>query len=337
MTTHQISIIGTGLIGSSIGLGLTAAGWDVVGWDVDPDRLHAAADRGALRPAARSKALAGPLIVLAAPVSAIIDMLAELRTDGLVTDVAGVKQSVANAAAHLPRFVGGHPMAGRESSGPDGASGALFTGAAWVVTPDGASSEDVATVDSMARALGARPVHMSAAEHDTAVAAISHLPQLLAAALIEIAVDTPAALDLAAGSFRDLTRVAQSEASGVAQVVHANAGALRPIVEQLRGRLGSLAGLLDDSPGMQSALENAGLVRRSIAPPVVAVAVVLADQPGELAKVGRALGSSAVDIRDLQLRHGRHGGGGVLTLSVRPGEADVLSSALRAEGLQLAD
>ncbi|MBT8207867.1 MAG: prephenate dehydrogenase/arogenate dehydrogenase family protein, partial [Acidimicrobiia bacterium] len=155
MTTHQISIIGTGLIGSSIGLGLTAAGWDVVGWDVDPDRLHAAADRGALRPAARSKALAGPLIVLAAPVSAIIDMLAELRTDGLVTDVAGVKQSVANAAAHLPRFVGGHPMAGRESSGPDGASGALFTGAAWVVTPDGASSEDVATVDSMARALGA--------------------------------------------------------------------------------------------------------------------------------------------------------------------------------------
>lgn len=337
MKIDQAAVVGTGLIGTSIGLGLTAAGWDVLGWDPNPEALAAASARGAVRPVEQSKAFSAPLVVLAAPVGSILQLLSELRADGLVTDVAGVKQPVAWAAAHLARFVGGHPMAGRESSGPAGASAALFKGAAWVVTPDGATPDDVTIVDTMVRALGARPIHMSAEQHDAAVAAISHLPQLLAAVLIELADETPGALDLAAGSFRDLTRVAQSDPVGVAQVVKANAAALRPVVDQLRNRLDALAELLDDQPAMEHVLDAAGMIRRSMAPPVVAVAVVLADQPGELAKVGRALGTSAVDIRDLQLRHGRHGGGGVLTLSVRPGEADLLRGSLAAEGLQLAE
>lgn len=336
-TTPDAAVIGTGLIGASIGLGLTAAGWHVVGWDPDDDHLRIAAGRKAVVPVERAEAMAAPLVILAAPVEAILDMLPNLVTSALVTDIGGVKSPVLDAAAHLPRFVGGHPMAGRESSGLAGASPALFKGAAWVVTGDGADPADVSTIDAMIVALGARPVHMTAIEHDAAVAAISHLPQLLAAALIDVASGTPAAMSLVAGSFRDLTRVAQSDPDSVSQVVSANTKALRQAATSLRDRLQSLVDLLDEPSEVRAALIEASTIRRSMAPPVVDVAVVLADKPGELAKVGRALGASAVDIRDLQLRHGRHGGGGVLTLSVRPGEADVLQAALAAEGLLLAD
>jgi prephenate dehydrogenase len=229
-------------------------------------------------------------------------------------------------------------MAGRETSGPAAASSALFRGAAWVICRQGAVAEDVRTVEHLITSLGARPVAMTPAEHDEAVAMVSHLPQLLAAALVTEASDHTSALDLAAGSFRDLTRVAASDPGAWAELLRANAPALRSVVAELGVHLSRVVGALDDEADeLLDYLTAAQTSRRQLAPPVVAVRVALADEPGEIARVGRALESSAVDLRDLQLRHAPHGGGGLLTLSVRPGEAEPLRSALESQGLLLAN
>jgi prephenate dehydrogenase len=338
----RAAVIGTGLIGTSAALGLTDLGWEVVGWDPDPSAMRGAVDKGAVVGMASSAEQAverADLVVLAGPPAAIVDHLTRLRTDGLVTDVAGVKRPVVAAAAHLDRFVGGHPMAGREHAGPEAASAGLFRGSAWVLCDDGASPSDIAELSDLVSSLGACPGVMSAERHDRAVAMISHLPQLLAAALIDSLDGEPQAMDLASGSFRDLTRVALSEPGWSSEVLLEN----RAEVEKAIGELvGSLGGWSRDLSGAEAGavlrrLERARDGRRRLAPPVVMVEVALRDEPGEIAAVGRALASSRVDVRDLQLRHAPHGGGGVLAVSVRPGEAGALRRALLDEGFSVVD
>jgi prephenate dehydrogenase len=168
---------------------------------------------------------------------------------------------------------------------------------------------------------------------------ISHLPQVLAAALANEAADRTRALDLAAGSFRDLTRVAASDPSLWVDLLAKNAPEVNSAIADLQVRLGEVAAELADgkADAIRDFLNRGQAIRRSLTPPVVAVRVALADEPGELARVGRAFGTSAVDVRDLQLRHAPHGGGGVLTVSVRPGEAETLRTALQDEGLLVVD
>jgi prephenate dehydrogenase len=277
------------------------------------------------------------LVVLAGPPRAVIEDLARMATGALVTDVAGVKLPVVRAAVHLAHFVGGHPMAGREHAGPKAASAALFRGASWILCSDGAADADLAAMSELVEGFGAVPVVMTAAEHDAAVAAISHLPQIVASALVQVAGDDPHALDLAAGSFRDLTRVALSEPTWWAELLVANESQVREVLADLRDVLDSWTSALEEGAvdRLSAHLLQARHVRRTMAPPVVAIGVVMQDRPGELSAVGRALAVTGADIRDLQLRHGPHGGGGVLTLSVRPGEAEALRAALSDEGFDL--
>ena len=342
MASRSVGIAGTGLIGASVGLGLAAKGWNVAGWDPDDATMDEALAVGAIDSTAAdlvSLAAGGlDLLVLAGPPRAVIDAVAHLDHPGLVMDVAGVKVPVVSAS-QLARFVGTHPMAGREVTGPGAASAGLFRGAAWIVATDDTGSEDVAEVEAVIASLGARPVRMTAEEHDEAVAAVSHLPQVLAAALLAEAAAHTTALDLAAGSFRDLTRVAVSAPEVWAQLLVANRDAVSADIRGIAARLGAIASLIDsqDHEALVETLAEAGRLRRKLAPAVMAVRVALADNPGELARVGKALEVSAVDVRDLQLRHAPHGGGGVLTLSVRPGEAETLRSALLDVGLLLAD
>lgn len=327
------------MIGTSIGLGLSARGWAVSGWDTDLSALAGAAARGALTAAVDGVgALAGSpdLIVVAGPPAATIAMLRDLDTSDLVIDVCSVKSGPAAAGAHLARFVPTHPMAGREVAGPEAASGAMFEGAAWVVCDDAADAADVAAVSEIVSALGARPVHMSAADHDAAVAVVSHLPQVVAVTLMLEAASSPGSLDLAAGSFRDLTRVAASEPRMWETLLHANRDDVVAAVRGLRLRLEDLEGVIarggDD---LRAVLAEARMHREQLGAAAVPVRIALADRPGELAKVGHSLAASAVDVRDLQLRHAPYGGGGVLTISVRAGEADRLRRALVDEGLVL--
>jgi len=339
---QHVGIVGTGLIGASIGQGIRRRGIAVLGWDPDPAVLTTALDVGAIDEAAAAQPdVLGAdldLIVLAGPPRAVIDTVSSLATETLVMDVAGVKQPVLDALRGGQRFVATHPMAGRERSGPAAASAALFRGAAWVVCPERASAEDVEVVRRLIAHLGARVVEMSASDHDEAVAMVSHLPQVLAATLMTEATERTTALDLAAGSFRDLTRVASSDPAAWVELLSENVVPVQAAVADLAERLGDVAALLgEDEEALSRYLANARQARRSLAPPVVAVRVALADQPGEIARVGRALESSGVDLRDLQLRHAPHGGGGVLTLSVRPGDAEPLRAALTSQGLLPAD
>ncbi len=169
--------------------------------------------------------------------------------------------------------------------------------------------------------LGARPVRMSALDHDRAVALVSHLPQLLAATLMNEATDRGEVLELVAGSFRDLTRVAASDPVSWVELLRANRGPVLDVLDEYVGRLGRLVAALDGEDGewLAGELTRAAESRRRLGPPLAAVGVALADQPGELARVGHALELAGVDVRDLQLRHAPFGGGGVLTVSVRAG------------------
>jgi prephenate dehydrogenase len=338
----RAAILGTGLIGASIGIGLRGLGYQVVGWDPKPAALDGAMACGALDAVARTAQESVKdvdLVVLAGPPQAIVELAATLDTDALVTDVSGVKQMVVDAARHLPRFVGGHPMAGRESSGPGHSSGSLFRGAAWVLTTDGADPADIDEVADVVVGLEAIPVRMTAAEHDGAVAAVSHLPQVLASALVNRVASEPHGLGLASGGFRDLTRIASSDPEWWVEVLVENASTLVPLIRRLEA---DLAGLADQIAGGNRDLLLASMgaardSRRSMVAPVAGLGVLLDDRPGEIARVGHALSESGVDLRDLQLRHATHGGGGVLTLSVRVGELDRLRAALLAEGFRLLD
>jgi prephenate dehydrogenase len=333
----HVTIVGTGLIGASIGLGLSEHGLVVTGWDPSRDALEVARERGAINRKAVSLAAAvegADLVVLASPPASVITALKGLDTNALVFDVAAVKVAVEQAAVHLPRFVGTHPMAGRERAGPMHASLGLFRGAAWIVVPGRASSEDLGVVEEIIGWLGGIPTRLTAEEHDDAIAAVSHLPQVIAASLVEHAANSGGRLKLAAGSFRDLTRVALSEPELWVEILTHNQRSVAGQLRELADSLSSTAGLVEagDADGLRGLLSDARSKRQLMAPPVVAVRVLLADEPGELGRVGTALAESAVDVRDLQLRHARHGGGGVLTLSVRPGEAEMLRASLVKQG-----
>ena len=335
------AVIGTGLIGASIGIGLTLGGWDVWGWDQNPKHLAQAAAIGAVSKQASSirQAVAeSEFVVVAASPRGIVSVLSELRTDALVTDVAGIKQPIVEAARGLPRFVGGHPMAGREVSGPLGASGALFRGATWVVTTDGAAPGDLDTLSGIVTSLGARPVSMTAAEHDHAVALVSHLPRLVAATLVDqLRLAGRSAEALVAGGFRDLTRIALSGAEWWPDLLVANRHALTGVLREVLAGLEDCANLLDHSEveRVTGLLDSARETRERLNSPGDSVGVILDDEPGEIARVGVALSRSGVDIRDLQLRHATLGRGGVLTLVVRPEEAPTLRRTLLLEGFGL--
>jgi prephenate dehydrogenase len=182
--------------------------------------------------------------------------------------------------------------------------------------------------------LGANPLFMSGAAHDEAVAAISHLPQILAASLLASAAETADALDLAAGGFRDLTRVAASQPIPWVEILKSNKAAVIAAIDGLRSELDSIESAIgSDDDALMAYLSRSREHRRAMGAPVSAVRVSLADKPGEIAKVGHALEESHVDVRDIQMRHAPHGGGGVLTLSVRAGEEEALRHALEDAGL----
>lgn len=341
MSSH-VGIIGTGLIGASIGLALGQAGWTRTGFDADPEALATARICGAI-----DVAVASPqevvdtrpdIVVLAAPPGAISMLVQDLDTDVLVMDVASVKTPIVNASS-LSRFVGTHPMAGREVSGPDAATPALFRGAAWVVTTDGATAQDIEGVTALVEATGARVLSMSAAEHDRAVGAVSHLPHLIASTLMDLVADDHQSLELAAGSFRDLTRVAGSSPDFWKEVLVANADVLVEQVSAFRSRLDELLSVIEsgDVEAIADRLTHAQRARRELGAPVGAIRVALADRPGELARVGQAFQRSAADIRDIQMRHAPYGGGGILTVSVNVDDVEVMVEALTTEGLYIID
>jgi prephenate dehydrogenase len=238
MPAPPVGVVGLGQLGGSLAAALAATGRPVAGWDVDPAARDAAAARGVVI----TRELSG-VVVLAVPLPAMATALDDLTVapDATVTDLGSVKQPVFDVLGPTlgARFVGGHPMCGTERSGHTAVDPGLFTGARWALClePD----TDLVRwlrVAEVALAVGADVVPVSAAEHDDAVAAISSVPHLLAAALATAAGRAgPLALALAAGSFRDGTRVIGSDPAFVTAMVEGNPGptaeALARVLEQL--------------------------------------------------------------------------------------------------------
>ena len=233
-----VAVVGLGQLGGSLAAALLAAGRTVSGWDVDPAARDAAAARGVRI----TRELTG-VVVLAVPLPAMssaLDGLA-LHADSTVTDLGSVKQPVLDTvgAVHGQRFVGGHPMCGTERSGHTAVDPRLFAGARWALCIEpGTDLRRWLRVAEIALAVGAEVVPTTAAEHDDAVAAISHVPHLLAAALAAAAGTAgPLARALAAGSFRDGTRVAGSDPAFVTAMVEANAGPTAAALDRVRAQL----------------------------------------------------------------------------------------------------
>ena len=333
-------ILGTGLIGASIGMALRGVGWEVSGWDPDPKSLAIALSRGAIARVSEENSREmnkTGLVVLAAPPSQILEALGAIRTDTLVTDVAGVKGPIVEAARHLPHFIGGHPMAGAVSSGPEMASSHMFHGASWVLCTDNADDSDLDELASIVESIGANPMLMTAAEHDAAVARMSHLPHILATALMSVAAVDARALGLAGGGFRDLTRVAGSDRGWWPELLVTNRAHIETAISELGSEIAKWRTDLGagDFQAVMESLETASRARRELGEHHAQVRVVLHDRPGEIARVGHALESSRANVRDFQLRHGEHGGGGILTISVTPATVERLRSALLEMGLKV--
>ncbi|HEV7871414.1 MAG TPA: prephenate dehydrogenase/arogenate dehydrogenase family protein [Modestobacter sp.] len=224
MPAPAVGVVGLGQLGGSLAAALLAAGRPVAGWDVDPAARDAAAARGVQI----TRELSG-VVVLAVPLPVMATALDGLTIapDATITDLGSVKVPVLGTlgAAVGGRFVGGHPMCGTERSGPDAVDPTLFTGARWALCLEpGTELPRWLRVAEVALAAGAEVVPVTAAEHDDAVAAVSHVSHLLAAALAAAAAEAgPLALGLAAGSFRDGTRVAGSDPAFVTAMVEGNA------------------------------------------------------------------------------------------------------------------
>lgn len=240
----RIAVIGLGLIGGSLLRALAAAGHDVVGHDADPGTRALAGAAGHRVAGSVSEAVAGSAVTaLAVPLPVLPHVVADLGGyDGLVTDVTSVKGPVRDLMRGR-RFVGGHPMAGKETSGFAASDAALFDGCAWVLClePDGTDLADWLLLARLFTAMGARVAPVTAAEHDTAVARISHVPHLFATVLAAQLAGDPLAGALAAGSFRDGTRVAATRPELTAAMCGGNASAVRAELRRLIGALQELA------------------------------------------------------------------------------------------------
>ena len=336
-------VVGTGLIGGSLGLALRARGWHVTGRDVDRARAERALALGALD-AVGEEPLA-EITFVCTPVSSIAaEARAALAHGGVVTDVGGVKAPVVAAVAHRC-YVGGHPMAGSEQEGVDGADPGLFEGATWVLTPTVDTDPDAfALVRSVVSSLGADMVALSPERHDELVATVSHVPHLAAATLMALAADGAdehaAVLRLAAGGFRDMTRVAAGHPGIWPDICAENRQAIVETMDRLVAALSAMRDLVvsGDRPGLLDALERARAARvhlpgRAPQPEhLVEVRVPVPDRPGVLAEVTTLLGELGVNIEDLEIAHSAEGPRGVIVLVVEDTSSDDARTALVARG-----
>ncbi|SNY04070.1 prephenate dehydrogenase [Paractinoplanes atraurantiacus] len=292
----NVTVIGLGLIGGSVLRALDASGHQVTGYDADPEAREAATAEGFITTASVAGAVEGrDLVVLAVPLPVLPEIIDGL-TDfpGLITDVTSVKGPVRDLARRLPRFVGGHPMAGKETSGFAASEATLFTNCSWVLClePGETSLDDWRTLATLYTELTARVIPITAEEHDRAVAQVSHVPHLFATALAGQLRDNPLAGTLAAGSFRDGTRVAATRAELIAAMCGGNASAVGAELDRLISELQGVRGLLDAPDPVAAlvpALRPAVDLRRAW-PSEAGGVVELPLDAGPLLELGRAGG-----------------------------------------------
>lgn len=349
-----MAILGAGLIGTSVGLALRQRGVDVEISDRDPSRAQLAVSLGAGRVGVElARDQPADLVLLCVPPEAIAPELVRAQKHALgltYSDVASIKaQPQVNAeemGADMTAFIGGHPIAGRERSGPGSARADLFLGRPWVLTPTPMTS---AAALAMARELvilcGAEPLTMTPAEHDAAMAVVSHLPQTVASLLASNLTRSVVLPAVAGQGFDDMTRIADSDPILWSQIAAGNAGPLSAALRESAAQLAQLAETLSTGTSAQgaaafAALVNAGKAGRDLLPGkhggrrerYAVVAVVIRDEPGALARMLADAGAAEINVEDLTLEHSPDAPVGICELLVDPGEEERLRRALAMQG-----
>jgi len=342
---RRATIVGTGLIGASIGLALRRSGWHVSGIDRDEARAARALDVGAIDVVGRDSQAA--IAFIATPVGAVAAAAREVLASGagVVTDVGSVKAKLV-AEVDDVRFVGGHPMAGSEQEGVDGADPDLFEGATWVLTPTPTTDPNAyALVRSAVASLGADVVAVAPERHDLLVAVVSHVPHLTAASLMALAADQSeqhaTLLRLAAGGFRDMTRIAAGHPGIWPDICADNADAIVAVLDDLLTALHGVRDVVahEDRAGLLALLQRARVARLNLpgrsaarAEQLVEVRIPVPDRPGVLAEVTTLASELGVNVEDLEIAHSAEGPRGVIVMVVDAAARELLRGGLLARG-----
>lgn len=361
-TSGPVLVIGTGLLGASVGMALRRLGVCVQLEDASPSAQALARDMGAGVPR-RVGDVDPTLVVVATPPDVTSDLVAgalERFPAAIVTDVASVKSIIAAelvaSGADVTRYVGSHPMAGRERSGAGAADADLFRQRPWVIAPVERSSEAAWTaVRGLALDIGALPLDYRAEDHDAAVARVSHVPQLVASLLAGRLAHTPLeALGLAGQGLRDTTRIARSDPRLWAAIVGGNAREIAAVLHEVHDDLLALIHALDSADGDPLAPGLIGAVTRVLergnegvaripgkhggAPRRYAeVSILVPDTPGYLGRLFTDMGEAGINIEDFALEHSAGAPMGVGRLFVEPGAAEPTRAWLGERGWTVLD
>ncbi|CAH0169915.1 prephenate dehydrogenase [Microbacterium sp. Bi128] len=354
-TSGTVRVVGSGLLGASIGHALTARGVDVVLADTSPSQLRLAIDYGAGR---AERADDRPsLIVVAVPPDVVADVVQrELAAfpGAVVTDVASVKldplRTLRSRGVDLTHYIGSHPMAGRERGGAISARADIFVGRPWVVCRDGeTSARDLSLVEGLALDLGATLIEMTPEEHDESVALMSHVPQLVASLLAGRFVTAPdGSLRLAGQGVRDTTRIAASAPELWVQILGANSAPVVEVLDQLAADLTDVAEALrePDAPGARRTVAdtirrgNEGVERlpgkHGQNRRFDSFVVMVDDTAGQLGRLFGELGDLDVNVEDLRLEHSPGAPFGLAEISVVPDAVRRAVDGLQQRGWRIA-
>ena len=354
-TSGTVRVVGSGLLGASVGHALTALGVDVVLADTSPSQLRLAIDYGAGR--AERPDDQPSLIVVAVPPDVVADVVQrELAAypDAVVTDVASIKleplRTLRARGVDLTHYIGSHPMAGRERGGAISARADIFVGRPWVVCRDAeTSAHDLSLVEGLALDLGATLIEMTPEEHDESVALMSHVPQLVASLLAGRFVSAPdGSLRLAGQGVRDTTRIAASAPELWVQILGANAAPVVDVLDQLASDLADVADALRDidAPGARRALAdtirrgNEGVERlpgkHGQNRRFDTFVVMVDDTAGQLGRLFGELGDLDVNVEDLRLEHSPGAPFGLAEISVVPDAVRRAVDGLQQRGWRIA-
>ena len=343
--SRRATVVGVGLIGGSIGLALREKGWHVSGVDLNPAHLNRALELEAID--ATGWDSEAEITFIATPVSTVAPLVEEALEKsplGVVTDAGSVKHPIVQQIKDK-RFLGGHPMAGSEHEGVDGATATMFIDTNWVLTPtELTEDQEFAIIREVVTSFGAEVVTLSPERHDALVATVSHVPHLTAATLMGLASaqseEHYAVLRLAAGGFRDMTRVAAGNPSIWPDICKENSEAITGVLDDLIEGLSRVRNEIakEDKEALLKRLETARQARVSLptgAPrssELIEVRVPIPDRKGELAAIFALATDLDVNIYDLEIAHSSEGDKGVAVLIVETSLSERLQGGLMANG-----
>jgi prephenate dehydrogenase len=339
----HIRIVGSGLIGSSIALALATKGIKVTMSDIDPAAAALAQDlvgEAAVDTPVDLTLIASPLSTISSVIKAEIEQGLNL---GFI-DISSVKVNpvleVSALGLDMSYFLPTHPMAGREVGGAQSARGDLFQGRPWIIDSSGVTPELIAAGKELIEICGAHLIDMPIAEHDLAVALVSHLPQIMSSALAATLVGAPAEwLDFAGSGLRDTTRIAGSHPGIWREIISVNAQAIKPILDRVITDLTDLSSALENPDAIEEFIKSGNRGRSMIPGKHGGVArnytflpVVIEDKPGQLAALFDECASAHVNVEDLTIEHSPEQFTGLITLALSKSDAEKLHQHLVEKG-----